>query len=84
MRHPTPITDELVTISTSLAGQQAPVDVAELKHTAEHLKVLAGRTAPLERFHAELVAEAAEEELRQLGQGTERLGEFYSDGARRR
>lgn len=67
-RHPTPITEELKGLSVSLTARSATgdsLDGAELQLAAEQLAALAERTAPLERFHAELVAEAAEEELRQ-------------------
>ena len=67
LRHPTPIADELESLSISLAARTADGSLAagELQRIAERLNALARRAAPLERFHAELVAEAAEEELRQ-------------------
>ena len=67
-RHPTPITEELNRLSATFAARataNAVLGTAELLHAAEQLGALARQSAPLERFHAELVAEAAEEELRQ-------------------
>ena len=66
--HPTPISKELEWLSAWLAARAAAsgtVGVADLRQVAEQLDALARRTAPLERFYAELVAEAAEEELKQ-------------------
>ena len=66
--HPTPVTEELEGLRVRLAARAAAngtMGTAELRQVAAQLDALARRTAPLERFHAELVAEAAEEELRQ-------------------
>ncbi len=68
LRHPTPITDKLESLAASLVASITaghPFDTAALLRLAEHLVTLARRAAPIERFHAELVAQAAEEELRQ-------------------
>ena len=78
-RHPTPITEELDRLGASLAALAAAecfIGVPELRDVAEQLAALARRTVPLERFHAELVAEAAEEELRQASGACDFAGQF--------
>lgn len=68
-RHPTPIADQLTAMGESLTARLAEdraVGAAELECIAGRLLALAGQAAPLERFHAEMIAEAAEEELRQF------------------
>ena len=56
MPHPTPLADGLADIATS-------VEAGGLLYSAARLTTLAGQVAKLERFHAEVTAEAAAEEL---------------------
>ena len=63
----TPIARELERLAAMLAADAKTGRVyaaTDLSRAATHLRFLANRTAPIERFHAELVAEAAAEELR--------------------
>lgn len=67
--HSTPIADQLHTLGASLTvrvHEDRALSASELERFAARLVLLAQQTAPLERFHAELVAEAAAEELRQF------------------
>lgn len=63
---PTPIADELLSIGASFearAKADQPLAGAELLQSAEQLHALASAAGPVERFYAELVAEAEEQEL---------------------
>ena len=63
----TPITTELEAISASLedrARHDRPLGAAELHRAASLLQALSGKVARIERFHADMVAEAQEDDLR--------------------
>ena len=65
---PTPITREVECLAAAIESHARIgrcYDGADLQRVADHLFRLARRTAPVERFHAEMVAEATAEELRQ-------------------
>ena len=72
-RLPTPIANEVERLATAISAQARtglPYSGLELQRVADQLRQLARRTAPVERFHAELIAEAAAEELRQSEPGS--------------
>ena len=67
-RRPTCVTEQLRAIASTLShAAQAgrPLDGPALQRLADALRELTQQVARLERFHAELTSEAAEEELRQ-------------------
>jgi hypothetical protein len=61
----TPIADELEALAASLgdcARRNVPLGRAGMRGLAERLHALSRGAAPLERFHAAVTAEAAEQE----------------------